>query len=175
MRIVCSDRGPEKVWEVAETDFVLGRAHGNSRLRPDLSPDEEMSHVHVWKVDGVSWIEGYQSAHETLLNTVEIRGEGRQKLQVGDLIVAGETTLRVESLECREVLVQTNHLEVGASLLLAEQQTDVGVNIARDLDATDFDPAPAKGSGDTGALRLNLVQIEQTTRRSTKGISSPIV
>lgn len=157
MRIVCSYRGTERAWEVAETEFVLGRAHEDSPLLLDLSSDKRISRVHarVWKADGVYWIEDRQSAHGTLLNNVEIKGEGKQKIQAGDLIVAGETTLRVESLESRDAFAQTNYLEIGASLL--PDETDVGVNIARDLDATNFDPALAKGSGDTRALRLKLI------------------
>lgn len=159
MRIVCSYRGAERAWEVAETDFVLGRAHKNSPFLLDLSPDKKVSRVHarVWKEDGDYWIEDCHSAHGTLLNNVEIKEEGKQKMQAGDLIVAGETTLRVESFESRDVLAQTNYLEIGASLLSDEEETDDGVNIARDLDATNFEPASAKDPGDTGALRLKLV------------------
>jgi adenylate cyclase len=159
MRIVCSYHGTEKAWEVAERDFVLGRAHENSPLLLDLSPDIKVSRVHarVWQEDNAFWIEDRHSSHGTLLNSVEIKGMGKQIIHSGDLIVIGETTLRIESLESRHAFAQTNYLETGTSVLPDEQQTDFGVNIAHDLDATSFDPAPAKDSGDAGAFRLKLI------------------
>lgn len=159
MRLICSYRGTQRVLEVAETDFVVGRAHENSPLVLDLSPDKKISRLHarVWKEDGLYWIEDCQSSRGTLLNNIEIKGQGKQKLQVNDMICAGETTLRVESLEFQDTLAQTSYLEVGASLPSDERQTETSVDIACDLDAINFDPASAKSTGDAGALRLKLV------------------
>jgi adenylate cyclase len=153
MRIVCSCRGTQRVWEVTEPDFVLGRAHENSPPLLDLSPDTKISrqHARIWQEDGCHWIEDLQSSRGTLLNDIEIKGEGKKRIKAGDVIVAGETSLRVQALESRDTLAETNYLEIGASLLPGERPTDAGVNIARDLDATNFDLAKA------GALRLKLV------------------
>ena len=159
MRIVCSYRDSERTLEVAETDFVLGRSQENSPLLLDLSPDKKISRAHarVWKENNLYWIEDHQSSCGTLLNGVEIKGKGRQMIRPGDLIVVGETALRIESLESRDAFGQTNYLEFGKSLLSDEHQADLGVNIAYDLDATHFDPAPVSDSGGAGAIRLKLI------------------
>jgi adenylate cyclase len=159
MRLICSHRDTQRVREVAEPDFVIGRAHENSPSLLDLSPDKKISRLHarVWKEDGLYWIEDLQSSCGTLLNNIEIKGQGKQKLEVGDVICAGESTLRVQSLESQETLAQTNYLELGASLPSDERQKDTDVDIAFDLDVTNFDPVPAKNTGDTGVLRLKLV------------------
>jgi adenylate cyclase len=159
MRIICSYRDSERTLEVAHNDFVLGRDHENSPLLLDLSPDMKISRVHarVWKEDNLYWIEDHHSSRGTLLNDVEIKGMGKQMIHPDDLIVVGETTLRVESLRSTDAFAQTNYLEIGTSLLADEPQTDLGVTIARDLDAARVDPAPAKDSGDAGARRLKLI------------------
>jgi adenylate cyclase len=159
MRIVCSHRGAQRVWEVNEPDFVLGRAHENSPPLLDLSPDTKISRLHarIWIEDGACWIEDHQSAHGTLLNNIEIKGVGKKKIQASDVIVVGDTTLRLESLDPRDMLAQTNYLEFGATISQDERQTEAPVNIARDLDVTNLDLAAAKGIGDVGAKRLKLV------------------
>jgi adenylate cyclase len=153
MRIAASYHGTQRVWDITEPDFVLGRAHENSPPLLDLSPDTKISRLHarIWQEDGCHWIEDLQSARGTLLNTVEIKGEGKKKIQAGDMIVAGETSLRVQSLESQDMRQETNYLEVGASLLPGERPAGGSVNIARDLDATNFDVAEAS------AFRLKLV------------------
>jgi adenylate cyclase len=159
MRLICSYRGMQRACEMAQTEFVLGRHHENSQSVLDLSPDNKISRLHarVWKEDGFYWIEDRQSSRGTLLNNIEIKEKGRQKLQVGDTICAGETMLQVESLESQDTLAQTNYLEIGASLPSDGRQADTGVNIAFDLDATNFDPVSAKSRGDAGVPRLKLV------------------
>lgn len=158
MRIACSFRGTDRTCEMSESDFVLGRAHENSPALLDLSPDKKVSRVHarIWTEDGAVWIEDNQSLRGTLLNNVEIKGTGRQRVQAGDVIVAGDTTLRVESLESVDILMQTNYLEFGATLP-QERQTGVGVNIARAVDASTLDFASVKGTGSAEARRLKLV------------------
>lgn len=153
MRIVGAYHGTSRVWEVAEADFVLGRLHENSPPLLDLSPDTKVSRVHarIWREDDSYWIEDLGSTRGTLLNKVEIKGEGKRSIKAGDLIVVGETGLRVESLESREAWAGTNYLEIGTSLLPGEQEADANVSIARDLDAKIPDFA------DAGALRLKLV------------------
>src|ERR1700675_2200006 len=114
MRIICSYRDAERTLEVAHNDFVLGRDHENSPLLLDLSPDTKISRVHarVWKEDNLYWIEDHHSSHGTLLNDVEIKGMGKQMIHQDDLIVVGETTLRVESLRSTDAFAQTNYLEI---------------------------------------------------------------
>ena len=159
MRIVRCFRDSETSLEMAENDFFIGRAHENSPLLLDLTPDKGVSRVHarIWKEDGGYWIEDSQSAHGTLLNDVQIKGTGKRPIQAGDLIVVGETTLCFKLLEPRGALPQTNYLRSGANLLQEGADTDVPVEIAHDVDATKFDPAPAKNSGDAGNRRLKLI------------------
>jgi adenylate cyclase len=153
MRIVSSYRGAQRVWELTESDFILGRAHENSPPLLDLSPDTKVSrqHARIWQTDGCHWIVDLDSSRGTLLNSIEIKGEGRKRINAGDVIVAGETSLHVSSLESGDALAQTNYLEIGASLSQSERPTDPGINIAHDLDATSFNLAV------TEALRLKLV------------------
>src|ERR1700690_2514358 len=101
MRIVCTYRGTDKTWEMSEDEFILGRAHENSPTLLDLSFDKKISRLHarIWKENGDAWIEDHQSLHGTLLNNVEIKGKGKQRLRIGDAILVGESTLRVESIE----------------------------------------------------------------------------
>jgi len=159
MRIVCTYRGTDKTWEMSEDEFVLGRAHENSPTLLDLSFDKKISRLHarIWKENGDAWIEDHQSLHGTLLNNAEIKGKGRQRLRIGDVILVGESTLRVESIEASDPFTQTNYLEFGAILSADEKQAEAGVSIDRVLDATDLDSVYAKATGDAGAKRLRLV------------------
>jgi adenylate cyclase len=158
MRLVCSYRGTEKIWEVAEPDFFLGRTHENSPTLLDLSPDMKISRVHarLWKGDDLFWIEDQKSMRGTLLNNVEIKGAGKKAIQTGDVVVVGDTTVRVDSLESPDLLGQTNYLELGASLARDERQDEV-VNITQDVDSIDLNPASEKGAKDLGAKRLKLI------------------
>jgi adenylate cyclase len=157
MRIVASYRGTQRAWEVTEPDFVLGRAHDNSPPLLDLSPDKKISRLHarIWEQDGCHWIEDLQSSHGTLLNNVEIKGQGKQKVKPGDVIGAGETSLCLESLECRET--RTNYLEFGEALATDDRRTETVVNIEQALDATSLDPVASQNMGDAAAKRLKLV------------------
>jgi adenylate cyclase len=159
MRIVCTYHGVERTWEVAEDEFVIGRAHENSPLLLDLSPDKTVSRVHarIWKETGNHWIEDLQSARGTLLNNDEIKGAGRRKLVPGDSIVVGETSLCFNSLECRDASSETNYLQFGADLPFDGPHTESQIDIARDLDATNFDLGPAKDSSSIEAHRLKLI------------------
>jgi hypothetical protein len=88
MRIVCSYRGTPGVWDISELDFVFGPAHENSPPLFRLSPDMRISRLHarIGKEDGEHWIEDLQSSRETLLNSIEIKGEGRKRIETGDAI-----------------------------------------------------------------------------------------
>jgi hypothetical protein len=118
MRITCSYRGDDKVWETPEAEVVFGRAEGNWPVVLDLSPDPRVSRLHgrIWEEDGSCWIEDLNSSRGTLLNGVEIKGRGKQRFGPADSAVAGQTTLRVEIGELREV-AGTNYLEHGTILL----------------------------------------------------------
>src|SRR5258708_16723426 len=155
MRLISSYCGTQGVWEVPEPDFVLGLGHEDSPLLLDLSPDKTISRLHagVWKEDGVYWIEDRQSSRGTLLNNIEIKGQGKQQLQVDDTICVGETTLRVQSLESQDTLAQTNYLEVGANLLSDKRLGGTSVDIASAWDRTNFDRASATAIGGSAALR----------------------
>jgi adenylate cyclase len=159
MRIVGSYRGTQKVWEVDEPEFFLGRTHENSPILLDLSPDTKISRLHarIWKDDNTYWVEDRQSTRGTMLNEVEIKGGGKKKIKVGDVVALGETTLRFESLDLQDAFSKTNYLELGANLLTGTKQTEMDVNIARTLDATNLDPASASGTGGSGAQRLKMV------------------
>jgi adenylate cyclase len=159
MRITCCYRGSEKTWEVDEDDFVFGRAHEGSPHLLDLSPDKKISRVHarIWREDGVCWIEDRHSLHGTMLNNVEIKGAGKHKLRTEDVILLGDTTVRVESLDFVDVVAQTNYLELGEALTPDDRRSTADVNIAQSLDATNVDPVPAANIGDVGAQRLKLM------------------
>src|SRR5712691_5686123 len=100
MRIVCTYRGTQEIWETSETEMIFGRAEEKFPLGLNLSPDEKVSRLHgrVWQENGSYWIEDLNSSRGMLLNGVEIKGQGKQPLRLGDMIFAGETMLRVESL-----------------------------------------------------------------------------
>jgi len=88
MRIVCSYHGTPRVWKLSELDFVFEPAHENSPPLLDLSPHMRISRLHarIGKEDGENWIGDLQSSRETLLNSIEIKGEGRKRIETGDAI-----------------------------------------------------------------------------------------
>jgi hypothetical protein len=43
-------------------------------------------HARIGKEDGEHWIEDLQSSRDTLLNSIEIKGEGRKRIETGDAI-----------------------------------------------------------------------------------------
>ncbi len=153
MHVLCTYRRTQRAWEVTETDFVLGRPHANTLPLLDLSPDTKVSRLHarIWQEDGCYWVEDMWSSRGTLLNGNEIKGQGKQRLQAGDLIVVGETSLRLQSVGAPASLVETNYLENGLSLASGEQPAAESVQIGRDLDVTNFEIENA------GALRLKLI------------------
>jgi hypothetical protein len=118
MRMVCSYRGKEKVFETSATEFMFGRAEDKFPIGLDLAPDAKASRLHgrIWFEDDHWWIEDLTSSHGTRLNDREIKGEDRNRLQLRDLIQAGETTMRIESFGAEAAMVQTNYLESGAAL-----------------------------------------------------------
>ena len=136
MRITCSYRDENKVWETREKEVFFGRAEGNWPVVLDLSPDQRVSRLHgrIWEEDDLCWIEDLNSTRGTLLNGVEIKGRGKQRFGPADSALAGQTTLRAEIGELREA-EGTNYLKNG-TILLPEKHHASGVAIAKDLDAT---------------------------------------
>jgi len=159
MRITCSYRGDDKVWETPEAELVFGRAEGNWPVVLDLSPDPRVSRLHgrIWEEDGSCWIEDLNSSRGTLLNGVEIKGRGKHRFGPADSAVAGQTTLRVEIGELREV-AGTKYLEHGTILLPEKHHAASGLCIAKDLDATAVEPVPLDGTEDPSARRSKMLR-----------------
>ena len=159
MRITCSYRGDDKVWETPEAELVFGRAEGNWPVVLDLSPDPRVSRLHgrIWEEDGSCWIEDLNSSRGTLLNGVEIKGRGKHRFGPADSAVAGQTTLRVEIGELREV-AGTKYLEHGTILLPEKHHAASGLCVAKDLDATAVEPVPLDGTEDPSVRRSKMVR-----------------
>src|ERR1700694_4939882 len=123
MRIISSYLGKEKVHEITPTEFMFGRAEEKFRIGLDLAPDPKVSRLHgrIWFEDDHWWIEDLTSSHGTVLNDREIKGQGRNQLQLQDVIQAGETVMRIESLDPPAALVETNYLESGAALRVQDK------------------------------------------------------
>ena len=157
MRIVACYRDTEKTWEVREPGVVFGRADEKSEAVLDLSPDKKVSREHgrIWEEGGFYWIEDLNSKGGTRLNGLEIRGQGKHQLRTGDLIVAGNTTLRVELPRPPDAPKQTRYLEQGSILLPDTGQADVA--IAGDVSATLQHAVPVEVVGAEAARRLKVI------------------
>jgi adenylate cyclase len=145
MRIVSSYSGTKQNWQTSEKEVMFGRPGEKSGRVLDLSPDQKVSRLHgrIWQDNGSFWIEDLNSGRGTLLNNVEIKGQGKKKIQAGDVIVVGDTTIRVESLDPpTAVTAQTNFLEPGTNLPPDETRVQTGVDIIHELDASAFNPLP---------------------------------
>src|SRR6266403_5980010 len=158
MRITCTYQENDKVWETSEKEVFFGRSEANWPIVLDLSPDQRVSRLHgrIWEEGGNCWVEDLNSSRGTLLNGVEIKGKGKQKFVTEDSIVAGQTTIRVETGEGREI-TGTNYLEHGTIILPEKHHAASGVAIAKDLDATAVEAVPLDGNEDKSALRLKMI------------------
>ena len=138
MRIVISYRGNEKTWETPEPEVVFGRTDDESATVLDLFPDKKVSRAHgrIWDAGGLYWIEDLNSKWGTRLNGVEIKGRGKHQVRIGDLIVAGDTTLRLDPPRLREVAKHTRYLEQGTMLVPESRHPDSAVAIAGDVSAS---------------------------------------
>ena len=129
---------------------MFGRPGEKSARVLDLSPDQKVSRSHgrIWQENGFYWIEDLNSGRGTLLNNIEIKGQGKKKIQAGDVIVAGNTTIQVESLDpSTPATAQTNFLEPGTNLLPDGPRAQTGIDILHELDATAFNPLGTEGTG----------------------------
>src|ERR1700737_4404508 len=171
MRIVSTYRGAQRNWETPEREITFGRAVEKSARVLDLSPDQKVSRLHgrIWQENGFFWIEDLNSGRGTLVNNVEIKGQGKKKFQAGDVIVAGNTTLQIES-SVSHVTAQTNFLETGTTLRPEKRRAQADVSIVHELDATNFIPLgieEAKGFG-LSQVRAALVDAAQDNLNSSE-------
>ena len=157
MRIVTRYRDTEKTWETRETDVVFGRTGEKSEAVLDLFPDKKVSRAHgrIWEEGGFYWIEDLNSKLGTRLNGREIKGQGKRQLRIGDVIVAGNTTLRVELPRLPDAPRQTRYLEHGSILLPDIPQADVAT--AGDLSAILLNAVPVEVVGEEAARRLRVI------------------
>jgi adenylate cyclase len=160
MRIICSFRGTQKVWETPEKEVVFGRSEEKVPIILDLSHDQRVSRMHgrIWEEDGSFWVEDLNSSRGTRLNGVEIKGRGKQQLHADDSIVVGQTTLKIDFGESKLPIQETNYLEDGTFLLPEKHHTESGVAVAKDIDATAVESvAASECAGDSAAERLKMV------------------
>src|SRR3989442_15862551 len=159
MRIVSSYRGTERVFETPKSEVLFGRPDDKEHIDLDLSPDLKVSRRHgrIWEENGQFWIEDLNSSRGTLLSAVEIKGQGKRELKVGDVIQAGQTTLCVEALETRAPTTQTSYLETGTSLAAGEPHEEEAVAIAQHVDATVAPSVPVEKATGGAKRRLKLL------------------
>ena len=157
MKIVACYRDAEKAWETRETDVVFGRSDEKSEAVLDLFPDKKVSREHgrIWEEGGFHWIEDLNSKGGTRLNGREIKGQGKHQLCFGDVIVAGNTTLRVELPPLPDAPSRTQYLEHGSILLPDTPQADVAT--AGDLSAILLHAVPVEVVGEEAARRLRVI------------------
>ena len=157
MKIVARYLDAEKTWETQEPDVVFGRSDEESEALLNLFPDKKVSREHgrIWEEGGVHWIEDLNSKGGTRLNGQEIKGQGKHQLRVGDVIVAGNTTLRVELPRQPGGPSQTRYLEQGSVLLPDTGQGDVAT--AGDLSAVLLNAVPVEVIGEEAARRLKVI------------------
>lgn len=98
-RIVYSYNGTEKAFQSAEALIVIGRSTPGAICHINLSPDFKVSrpHARIFLEGSEYWIEDLESKQGTKVNGQDIQGRGKQQLRAGDVLVIGETTLRVET------------------------------------------------------------------------------
>lgn len=79
-------------------DIIVGHLEAGADVDLDLGFDRWVSHRHarIWVKEGQYWIEDLGSRNGTTVNTEDIRGKGSRRIQQGDTIQIGETTVRVK-------------------------------------------------------------------------------
>jgi adenylate cyclase len=160
MRITCSYRDQQRVWETSEAEVVFGRSEERVPIILDLAPDQRVSRMHgrIWEDEGLYWIEDLGSSRGTQLNGVEIKGRGKQQLHPDDSVVVGQTILRVDFGDGKAPPDRTNYLEHGTFLLPERRHAESGVAIATDIDASDVEVVlPPDCAGDAAARRFKMV------------------
>jgi adenylate cyclase len=159
MRITCSYREAQKVWQTSESEVVVGRSEEKGLIILDLTPDQRVSRLHarIWEVNGVCWIEDLNSSRGTSLNGVEIKGRGKQEVPAGADVLIGQTTLHIEVGESRSSSRKTKYLEAGTVLLPEKHPSEFSEAIVHDLDATDVSLVTAQKNQDSGSQLFKKV------------------
>ena len=159
MRIACSYRGTQKIWETPETEVLFGRAEDKWAVILDLSADQKVSRLHgrIWEEDGSYWIQDLNSSRGTKLNGIEIKGKGKQPLRPGDSVLAGETTLELEIAGAQGAAKRTNYLDPGTFLLPEKPQAETSLTIEQDMASTVVGTAPLESATDEAERRLKMV------------------
>jgi adenylate cyclase len=153
MRITCSYKDTQKVWQTSESEVIVGRSEEKGLIILDLTPDQRVSRLHarIWETNGVCWIEDLNSSRGTSLNGVELKGRGKQEVPADASVVIGQTTLRIELGESRNSFHKTKYLELGTVLLPEKHPDEYSDAVVHDLDATDVNLVTAQKNQDAGS------------------------
>ncbi|MEK7676412.1 MAG: FHA domain-containing protein [Verrucomicrobiota bacterium] len=98
MKITVLRQGKETVREIALEMVLIGRGGGTGAPDLGLSADPYVSRKHAMLTErhGAIWIEDLGSKLGTTVNGKPIQNRGEWRLRPSDVIVMGETTLRME-------------------------------------------------------------------------------
>ncbi len=101
MRITYSYEGKDTTFATDKRRIVIGRAKPGLAVDLDLTPDKTVSRPHaIITQDGPRfWIEDQSSSRGTLVNGEEIKGMGRRRLEPGDTVQIGDTSLVLAAAE----------------------------------------------------------------------------
>ncbi|HEX4379991.1 MAG TPA: adenylate/guanylate cyclase domain-containing protein [Candidatus Acidoferrum sp.] len=159
MRITCSYRDTNKVWQTSESEVIVGRSEEKGLIILDLTPDQRVSRLHarLWEANGTCWIEDLNSSRGTTLNGVEIKGRGKQEVPHDASVVIGQTTLKIEREEARDATHKTRYLEMGTVLLPEKHPDEYSDAVVHDLDATDVNIVTSHKGGDNSAQLFKMV------------------
>jgi adenylate cyclase len=96
MQIILTGQGRDEKKELGEA-LVIGRSSPSAPVDLDLRPDKTVSrrHARISLEGGEYWIEDLNSSAGTLVNGVQIKGQGKRLLQSGDVVLIGEHSLRM--------------------------------------------------------------------------------
>ena len=151
MRIVYCYQGRETVFDREKVQVIIGRPKQGVAIDLDLTPDQMVSrpHARVWLEEGQYWVEDLNSTRGTQVNGEEIKGKGKLRLQAGDSIRIGETTLQVE--------IPTAQVNLNTTLPPEAPETEPEVKVAEALDANVPAIAPGEVVTTDTARRLALL------------------
>src|SRR5262245_2662988 len=99
MRIAHAFDGKDSTFATDKRKVVIGRARPGLDIDLDLSPDKTVSRPHaaISQEGSRYWIEDLNSGRGTLVNGEEIKGMGRRRLEPGDTVQIGDTSLVLET------------------------------------------------------------------------------
>jgi len=165
MRIDYSYRGKERTFDTEKTEVIIGRPKEGAVVDLDLTPDRSVSRLHtrIWIEEGECWIQDLNSKRGTQVNGQEIKNQGKRRLQPGDTIRIGGTTLRVEMTEPEE---PTESLDASA---LAFDSTEPAITEA-DRRLALFYELPLTFGAETKLETLLQTIIEQLVKAEIKVI-----